>query len=97
LDNRYQRTLATAPRLEQRRIVTAIAHPRKAQLDAAHPRIPGPIAIAVPLTTTISSSLEALSTEVLRHLNFHDLLRQHSHTLAQKSTAPFNSALRNSS
>ena len=82
LDDRHQRAFATPSRLEQGRVVPTVAHPRHTQFDAANACIPGPIAVAVALASAIAASLIALSTKVLRHFDFHDLLRQNAHALA---------------
>ena len=45
--------LGRAPRLEKARQVAALAQPRDRQADPARPRLPGPLAVAVPLRRAV--------------------------------------------
>jgi hypothetical protein len=84
LNHRHQRAFTTPPRLEQRRVVATIAHTRHAQFDAADARVPGAISITVAFAGPLNATFVLLRANVLSDLNLHQLLRQHTHPVAQE-------------
>jgi len=88
LHYRHQCAFATPPRLEQGWVVATVPNTRHPQFDAANACIPGPIAVPVALARAIGAALVALRTELLRHLDLHDLLGHHAYTLAQEIHVP---------
>jgi len=84
LNHSDQGAFTAALRLEEYGVTATVPHTRHAQRKATHTRVPAPITVAIPLATSIVGSLVALSAQMQRHLDLHDLLRQHPHALAQK-------------
>jgi tetratricopeptide (TPR) repeat protein len=72
----HQRALA---RLQQAWEVAAVTHARHLEIERAHPRIPGPIAVAVPLPIPFTSAFVALSPDVLGDLDLHQRLAEYPH------------------
>jgi hypothetical protein len=84
LDHGHQGSLSTPPGLEQTRKEAPVAHSRHLQLNRAHPRIPGPFAIAVAIASSIGGALVPFGAEVVGELHLHQLLGQDAYPLAQK-------------
>src|SRR5260221_5345116 len=84
LHRSHQRPLRPAARFEQAGEIAAIAHARHAQADAAHPRVPLPLAVAIALPGAPRRALVPLGAYVLPHLHLHERLAEHAHTLSQE-------------
>lgn len=84
LHHRYQGVLCPPPRLEEGREVTPIPYAGHAHVDAAHPRIPLSLPIAIALTPSCLRALMPCGAHVRAHLQFHQALAEESHPLTQK-------------
>jgi hypothetical protein len=84
LDDRQQGPLGAPSGLKERREVRAVADPRDGEVDRSDPRVPAPVAIAIPVRqAALRIALAVGHPGELGHLGFHDRLGEHPHTLAQ--------------
>src|SRR5947209_1782926 len=70
--------------LQQAREVAVVPHPRNREFDRPHPRVPRALPAPVAMPSPLTSPFISLSTQVLAHLQFHDLLGEQAHAVAQK-------------
>jgi hypothetical protein len=82
LHHAHERLLRSLARLQEAREVAALTDLRDLQLDLSRPRVPPPRPIAVAMRHPILGPFTVLSTDELRDLGLHDLLRHRADRLA---------------
>jgi hypothetical protein len=83
LDHRQQRVFGPPARLQQRREIGAGPHFRNRQLDRAHPCVPRPHPVAIPVARPVGRALVPVGTDQTGHFRFHERLGEHPDALPQ--------------
>jgi hypothetical protein len=84
LDHRGQRLLGQTPGLQKEREVAPLAKLGDAQLHRAGPRLPVPVAVAVPLSQPLNALLTTGGPGQAAHLQLHQPARAITNHLTQK-------------
>ena len=83
LDDRHERLLRAAARLEEAGEVAAGAQPRDGELDLAGAGLPAALAVAVAVRRALRRLLMAAGADLLGDLGLHELAHEPGERLAQ--------------
>jgi hypothetical protein len=88
LHHAHQRPLRPPAGLQQAREVAPLPQLGNPQGDLPHPGLPDPLPVPIPVRLALRSPLVPARPHLLRHLQFHQRLRQQPHPLPQHVQGP---------
>ena len=78
------RLFGSRPGLQQAREVAVVPDPRHTELDCSDPSIPRPLSAPIPVSSSFPGPFIPFRSQMLAHLQVHQLLGKHSHAVSQE-------------